>query len=290
MMLAGSLVALSTLAHPGALISVAGLAMLLWVPRFRRLLRPTSLAGAAVVAALLFMPWLAYQRHVDPPTNRVARIHLAGNPQAEPRGLAHAISDAYATARLRSLALARVQNVVAQFWSDDIYRGFRTRAQQLQFFHHVPALGLLAIGLVLLAIRARADGELDIGWLAGLAGVTLVLWIGAMFQGGSAVVHHGSYANTALIFFLGAVGLTRLPVAWTAGALLVHGALFAVIWVPAFAPAGTPSPAWGEATVALLALLAVVAIVGGGADSSEPLHVPDASSPLPAPGRPAAGR
>ena len=47
--------------------------------------------------------------------------------------------------------------------------------------------------------------------------VALALWSLLVFRPGDAPIHHGSPATTALLFFAGAYGLTRLPraVSWS---------------------------------------------------------------------------
>jgi hypothetical protein len=232
--LAGGLAGLAVLAHPGVVFTLLALPLLFrWRP-YRAWLDPVALGGALCLFLSCVTPWLVYQQRVDPPANRVARIHLAGDHSPGERNVVSAVRDAYRSAPVGTHLAHRARNVAAQFWSHDVHRGLRIRIQQLQFFHHVPALGILVIGIVLSMTRPAPPGERAIRHLAGLALFSVLVWIVVMFEGGAAVVHHGSYATTALLFFVGAVGLTRLPWCLTLGLLGAHALLFALVWLPAF--------------------------------------------------------
>jgi hypothetical protein len=74
--LGGSCLGLAMVAHPGSIFSLVGLAVL--IVRFRSLLSiRQAVLGVLVVAAYL-APWKAYQKWVDPPGNRLFKMHMAG--------------------------------------------------------------------------------------------------------------------------------------------------------------------------------------------------------------------
>ncbi|MEO5822194.1 MAG: hypothetical protein ABIT71_16945 [Vicinamibacteraceae bacterium] len=232
--LVAALCALSLLAHPGSGFTL--IAVPICWPFLRRIvtLRMTrgAAAGGVLIASLLFAPWLAYQSVVDPPTGRLVREHLG---DGRPDGSAtQAVLRANLERSFVEHVRVRAGNVAGQLgnplvavWPPSIADG-----QFEQFFHHGAALGWLLIGLAAILVTPRPGGADDaVRRLALLAVVALALWSVLVFAPGQAVIHHGSPVTTALLFFAGAYGLTRLPppVGWTV--LGLHVASSVYIWM-----------------------------------------------------------
>jgi hypothetical protein len=75
-LIAATCLGLALMSHPGCAFSLAGVVILpLW---FRRLFPLKRFALAAAVVLAFYLPWSAYQKYVDPPGNRLLKIHLAG--------------------------------------------------------------------------------------------------------------------------------------------------------------------------------------------------------------------
>jgi hypothetical protein len=92
----GVSVPLALLSHGGVASTIAILALLtLW--RFRSFLRMgwRVLAAAAMLACSLYLPWIYYQRYIDPPGDRLIKINLAGDFGLDNKGAADVIVDAY---------------------------------------------------------------------------------------------------------------------------------------------------------------------------------------------------
>jgi hypothetical protein len=231
--LVAALCALSLLAHPGSVFTLIAVPAC-W-PLLRRVvpLRATraTAAGAVLMAIVLFVPWLAYQTVVDPPSGRLVRQHL-GDGRTD-GSVAQAVRRANVERPLGEHVRVRVGNLAAQLgnplvaiWPQSVARG-----QQEQFFHHGASLGLLLIGLAAILVAPRAgSADAAVQSLARLALVALALWSILVFAPGQAVIHHGSPVTTALLFFAGAYGLTRLPapVAWSLFGM--HAAAGLLIW------------------------------------------------------------
>jgi hypothetical protein len=115
--------------------------------------------------------------------------------------------------------------------------------QWQQFFHSGPALAFLLIGFGALFSRRlreaaepewlvtpgvaapRIVGLLQVTWLAGFG---LLVWLLLMFVPQYAIIHHGSYATMALLFFCAAAYLALMP-AWLGRTVMaLQLALFAV--------------------------------------------------------------
>jgi hypothetical protein len=224
---------LSLLAHPGSLFTLIAVPVC-W-PLVRRVVTLRATAGTAatgvVTAILLLAPWLAYQAVIDPPSGRLLREHL-GDGRTD-GSVARIVLRANIERPLAEHLRVRAGNLAAQLGNPMVAIWPRSIAygQHEQFFHHGASLGLLLIGLLAILIRPRPGGADDaVRKLALLALVALALWSVLLFAPGQAVIHHGSPVTTALLFFAGAYGLTRLPalIAWPL--LAMHAAAGLYIW------------------------------------------------------------
>src|SRR5262249_27487868 len=92
--LAGVAAALSLLAHGGAFFTLAALALVLCLPR--RFPGITQALAAAAAFVLLLLPWWAYQRFDDPPSDRLIKWHLAGVIPIDDRPISRTLIESYA--------------------------------------------------------------------------------------------------------------------------------------------------------------------------------------------------
>jgi hypothetical protein len=258
---AAILMALSLLAHPGTAFSLIAVPVC-W-PWLRPLvhLSPSrgTVAWSLLAVALLNAPWVAYQALIDPPAGRLLREHLGdGRPQGTvftgvvtanvERPLAE-----HVRVRFGNLA-AQLGNPVAALWPDSIAGG-----QSQQLYRHGGSLGVLLIGLLLLARPARGDIALHaVRRLGAWAGVGLAMWSLLIYGPGQALIHHGSPVTTSLLFLAGAYGLTRLPSIVTALLLAAHAVSFLAVWV---APLGWG--AWRPDGSGLWPIVGYVALAAG---------------------------
>jgi hypothetical protein len=244
---AGALVALAMLAHGGVFFSIAAMPILLLNRQVRRGLRFRELLPAALVAALLMAPWMAYQRLYDPPGNRLPKMHLAGVMVNDSRGTLEAMREAYGKLTFGEIAYTRWLNVKEQglVFGVSSRDHFADWIQWQQFFHSGPALAFLLIGFCALFSRHLRDaaepewlvtpgvapprvvGLLQVTWLAGFA---LLVWLLLMFVPQYAIIHHGSYATMALLFFCASAYLALMPAWLRRTTLALHLALFAAGW------------------------------------------------------------
>ena len=231
-----TLCALAILAHPGPAFTLIVLPVC-W-PALRPIvrLRPSwpAIGSCAIVATALFAPWLAYQVLVDPPTGTLVRDHLADG-RKEGTAL-QAMVAANLDRPFGEHVRVRLGNLAAQLGDPTValWPFPRQRAQQEQFFHHGGSLGLLLVGLLALFTPGpyTKDRPMDITRrLVVLAVVALSAWSLLEYEAGAAVIHSGSPVTTALLFYGGAVGLTRLPASLQLVALTLHGIAFLVIWL-----------------------------------------------------------
>jgi len=249
----GVLTGLALLAHGSPVFSLLATPMLMGQAGVRRLLTARRIAWAILAMVLTLGPWLAYQRYVDPPGTRLVRIHLAGElppPARDDRPVLAAILDAYRNVGGREWLHGRIQNVRMQgfvgWHGDDLVAD----AQHAVFFRHLPALDLLAVGLVAFAFQRRHGSGLTVRTLAAYALLAWALWTLVMFSGDSAAIQHGSYATLLLFQMVGAIGLAAWPRIGS-GMLALHVAGFAAVWL--LPRAGVPALWRPEAAVLAVA-------------------------------------
>ncbi len=202
----GLLLALSLLSHGGTAFSLIGLVCLLVARRFQ-LRTALDAAITFAITLALYAPWVAYQKFVDPPGDRLLKYHLAA---AHPITKASALSTiwhAYRTITLSQWLADRWQNVVSAFGFEPFFLRLSTHfmnpasqdgMRELQFFHIPPALGFLILGIFLfpfLWFKIRRQKEMRAAAILFLWTIlTLLVWIILEFEPGSAVIHAGSYA------------------------------------------------------------------------------------------------
>jgi hypothetical protein len=232
--IAAAAATLALLAHTGVGFSVLALPWLAICWRPWRVVSMRSAIVAAIVAIGLMGPWLAYQRFYDPPGNRLFKMHFAGVPDIDARGTGQALLDAYRGLTLEEYLHGRWANVQQQWfgtyplplesWIDWV--------QWQQILRHVPLVGFLCVGYVLLFMRPASPALLDeplrlTRQLSWFALITMGIWIVVMIVPASALIHQGSYAMTALLLFCGAVFVAAMPlvIRWTV--LALHLLLFA---------------------------------------------------------------
>jgi hypothetical protein len=234
---------LGLLAHGGVAFSVLALPALpaTWV--FARRVSWRGIVGALVVFLLLYTPWRAYQKFYDPPGDRLWKWHLAGVIPVDQRSFPQILREQYGQLTLATWLHGKQANLMALVLPKDnpplgpFSAGY---VREAQFFHQVPALDVLNVGLLaLLLVRRRAAGAtapLFLRQLLWYALSSLAIWVLLMFIPGSCIVHQGSYATTALLFLLGAAGLASCPAILRWPLLAAHVGIFVWVWLATTPP------------------------------------------------------
>jgi hypothetical protein len=269
--------ALCFLAHGGSVFTLLSLAVFGLTPRLFPGWR-TALAGS-MAAVLLVLPWFAYQKWCDPPGDRLARWHIAGATEyRDRRTFGEALVDAYRNLTVVEFVRRRWLNVQALFVDveADNPMGFGyeldsefpevsgdktswlVRCRDAQLHHLFPGLLLLNLGWLPLGRRLfrrhDPDAELD-RLLLGVALISILLWVLLIYNGGTTVLHHGSYADMLLLMTVLSAALCRTGTIPATVFLVLHTLVFVAVWLlttPTFVPATVNVP---------LAVLAVVSFV-----------------------------
>jgi hypothetical protein len=214
--LSASCLGLALMSHPGSIFSLA--IFLVFLIRERNLLSFRGLVLAAVVLALFTVPWTACQKFVDPPGNRLFKMHIAGVIPVDARSAWQALSDAYSTNTLKQIGSNKLSNIlllagrhpldtfgVTVLFNDAAKE--QSRIAQREWIWN--AVGLMNFGWLawVIVVLRRKRGTLPIpysGWLIAASLANLVLWSLVMFGADATVTTHSSYADILLLM----VGLT----------------------------------------------------------------------------------
>ena len=237
----GMLAALAMLSHGASAFAVIGIGLTCVL--LGRLGSIRYVAGAAVIATSLFAPWLAYQKLVDPPGDRLIKWQLAGVIDVDSRSTVQAIRDSYRIlswedwtrgreANLREL-VGGVERTYGGSWRAliDLGKGRlqamseRLKAVRIaQFFGVIAGSGLIGLSLftVWLGVLGRNTRPLTLALVLSFS-----VWVTLMFIPSTTVVHLGSlFPELALI--VGTIFIVRRLSRAVAGALVTAHVLLTV--------------------------------------------------------------
>jgi hypothetical protein len=196
-------------------------------------------ATVAVLAlSVFYVPWIAYQRHADPPGNRLLKWHLAGIEDVDARPLGTALRDAYAGLSSDEIIARRMKNIAVltsgtsknyvRTWDSvkAVIAGDFQKAADLnrqtredQFF--VVGLGVGIVGFLSFAIpfliaikQTRA--------IAIITLFSLIFWISVLFRPGHAVIHQGSYFIQTSMVMMPIIGIGSFSLLFAFTVVLIH--------------------------------------------------------------------
>lgn len=212
---AGVVAALALLSHGGSAFALAGSTLAFLAAGRVRALVPTLCTSA--VAIVVYAPWVAYQKLVDPPGDRLVKWHFGGRIEVTEQSLVEVLRQSYGELSLQSWLAGRWQNVetamsgTLRFFSDagalvrslvDATPGHASQPMvEASFFSTAYSLWFfgLAIAGPLLALALARRMPLTGLWPRGLPLATLLslaAWITLMYIPGSTIIHAGSYFTT----------------------------------------------------------------------------------------------
>lgn len=213
----GLCLGLAFLAHPGSVFSLpAFLAVAAW--HWRLFPLRSVLAGIAPILLLLFS-WTAYQRWIDPPGNRLTKMHLAGVFDIDSRTLPEALRDSYLRRTWAEIARNKESNLKQVIGTDPLFRkalipGEGARILQREYIWN--SMGLLTAGWLVAvaaifsrALRARVQPML---YLLAAVIVNLLLWCLILFGPEGTFTTESSYGDLLILgLSLATLLLATLP-------------------------------------------------------------------------------
>ncbi|MCS5716609.1 hypothetical protein N1027_00490 [Herbiconiux sp. CPCC 205763] len=211
----------AVLAHGAAAFAIPALVVVGVYALWRRPLRATvkAVAIGVGIGLVAYVPWIIYQRFIDPPGDRLLKWHLAGVTAIDPRPFVQTFLDQYSALSGTQFIANRLENLSTVFGSDQFERLSDARFDLVTFLrvedYTSTMVATSLIGLVLLVImvlsltgRLRSLPAAELQRLLLVAGMMLsvAIWAFVLFTPFSAIVPHGSHA-WLLIF-------TTVPFAW----------------------------------------------------------------------------
>jgi hypothetical protein len=211
----------AVLAHGAAAFAIPALVVVglyaLWGRPIRATL--TTVAIGVGIGLAAYVPWIVYQRFVDPPGDRLLKWHLAGVTALDPRPFLETFIDQYSALSFTQFIANRLENLSTVFGSDQFERLSDARFDLVTFLrvedYTSTMVATSLIGLVLLLImvlsltgRLRSLPAAELQRLLLVAGMMLsvLIWALVLFTPFAAIVPQGSHA-WLLIF-------TTVPFAW----------------------------------------------------------------------------
>jgi len=278
----GALLAFAMLSHGGTIFAVIGAAATIIVLRRRLPLKGITLLIA--LSGVIYFPWALYQKFVDPPGDRLVKMHLAGVLGIDPRPIPQVILSAYENLTLRQwlqnkrFNLDRIVGHGSEYWeaigaiSKDLLAGSHDgdllktagNARAMMFFFFVPCLGFVIAGSFALLAGVKKQFRSK-EWKTAAVFFPLILfslaiWCLLMFIPGMTVNHAGAYAVNLLAFAAGLLALWALSprLAIVIGVLQIGlNALLYVALMRGFAPGGQLPEGYLRSGMLLLSILAL---------------------------------
>ncbi|MGA1835551.1 hypothetical protein VD659_01340 [Herbiconiux sp. 11R-BC] len=199
---------LAVLAHGAAAFTIPALVLIGLYALRGRGIRPSFgvISWGAACGLLLYAPWAAYQRFVDPPGDRLLKWHLAGWVPVTPDSFVDVLVRQYTSTPVSELIGNRLANVGTLFGLDEAYRFTGPGARPFvalrveDWTSTLFALGPIAVaaGIVILVLHLVRVRELDdiarqrLLVVAAML-VCIAVWATVLFSANATIVAQGSH-------------------------------------------------------------------------------------------------
>jgi len=200
-LLGGALTALAMLSHGGVMMTVIAFAIITALARKAPLRWSAALIG---VAAVVYLPWILYQKLYDPPGDALLKLHLAGVIDRD-HSLGSLVFSSYRKLGFSGWLRTRWTNISFLFWPTSEVTQFHDLGQtaywlsHLSFFNLFPALGFANAGFLLRFGSTRPERRVADRMIL-IAFASLVVWLLIMFAPESTSIHQGSFLMVILMF------------------------------------------------------------------------------------------
>ncbi|CAN7424266.1 hypothetical protein [Paraburkholderia hospita] len=237
--------ALAFVAHGSAAFGLIGLLPVLWTTRRDWKVRHVVLS--AVLFSGLCLPWISYQRFVDPPGDRLIKWHLAGIvPPDESISSGQAILRSYREAGVTGTVRNKLNNLRTVLGDWSLYRSqiiganaqagwsdsFSGMLRQATTARLLPSAGLMLFGLLAFVLKRTREARWvspTIRIIAASAMAYVILeWGGDWFT--AAWLHTTPASLSVLWAIVGALALSELGSVWLALAGLAQLIVFGLLW------------------------------------------------------------
>jgi len=274
--LAATSLGIALMAHPGVTFSLAACA--LTMVRLRRFIGFRQFALGLLIVVAFYAPWLAYQKYVDPPGNRLLKLHLAGVAPIDARSTWQAIRDSYherSWAEIANYKWLNIAFIAGEKFFDSyglgdlswlrIDHAATEKSRSAQGLYVWNGVGLVNAGwLAMLALavkqRKQAVAIPYAGWLIIAALTNFLVWSLVTFGPRATLTAHSSYADL-LLLSIGLLGfILALPRVFFLLLFAWQLLNFWVVWVWSL-PARVWQPVAYQAPMIISGVLLAIALV-----------------------------
>jgi hypothetical protein len=285
-LLVASLFALALLCHGTSVYAIVPLAL------FGALRgRPTWqwVITGVVAAAVLYAPWMAYQKYFDPPGTQLVKSQVAEMLPNDHGSVLQTIITTYRRTGLHKALDHRVRNInaVTGGWSDlhrdwtaislaakGKYDAAISTMRNIRFFSLMQVIGLLWLAPIFVFIpplrrRPRSADEWRFARTAfAIAAAGCALWVIVQFGTDQSItyLHVGSFALPMLLIMACVTALAAVSQRLATALVGVNGVLVLVLYVPSLRrlPGGTGF-SWLLAVIGTACLAGFIALAAHGA-------------------------
>lgn len=247
----GTLFGLGMLSHGGAAFAFPGLLFLFWsYSKGQFLSRFREISILFLSAFFVQIPWLTWQIFIDPPGNRLIKMHLAGIEEITSSSSLVGIVNSYSNLSWSDFISSKIQNFQQLYSVPNLPFSPLTSfldpggAKATDFFSLFGSISWLFPGAILALILwvtsnrsqllIRTEAKCHFIRMACFVLITLTFWCLVMFVPGSTINHHGTYIQNLVSLSLLAYSITYLKKALSALLLLVQS----LIWLYVYAFSG----------------------------------------------------
>ncbi|HEY1683486.1 MAG TPA: hypothetical protein VGG19_01870, partial [Tepidisphaeraceae bacterium] len=208
-LLAFLFITLAMLSHAGVIFFLLPMGLMLLFPRFWPGWK--AIWPAVLVAAIVYSPWIWYQKFYDPPGDRLIKWHLAGIVQKDPRTPMQAIRDSYRQAGWSTVIQNKGQNFATIFkggWSSlfQFNKNAIDADRNDEFFYLFRSIGILNLGWITLLIslfyKPLAAWRRHLVICLAVVIASIIIWCLLMFGPAATIIHQGPYPSFLVIYLL----------------------------------------------------------------------------------------
>jgi hypothetical protein len=235
----GTSSALAMLCHGGAVFPLVVLGMIYIVDIFRSTRRKRELYIGVIclfVFLLVMAPWLAYGKLIDPSHARLVKWHFAGQISPSEISVLDLLNTAYQRITFAEWLRGRITNFSAIFSGNlisDIVGGF-SDIKGRSFFAFNYSMWFFSFYFVIpVWVIARLPAlPSGISRFLTVSIGSIIVWVLAMYESGSTVIHQGSFFPWIGIFLVSCIALQRSSARLFRIALLGNLVLLWFFYIP----------------------------------------------------------
>lgn len=214
----GASCALAMLAHGGSAFALLGFAItsvVIW-----QIPKPTYIFLTLATFAVLYAPWTAYQRFIDPPGDRLLKWHIAGQESPTSDSLPQAVRKAYANISMEQYLERQKEKVgvlvafplatpeALIIWSNENLVAAKAWYGEKKFYYSFATLGLAGTLLIFLPLLLFSK---DLRPLTLTVFAACLAWMLIMLKGDGVIVHQGTFYVQVCALLLLLFWLSRWP-------------------------------------------------------------------------------